>query len=170
MSVFLNSIRKGHFTMKRYTVIMLIGTLSTLFAMGAAFSQPAGPQAKDQNHDQPFTTNCQRPWDRPPYLGNDWNIERGMIRQWGRPDMSYDALSVYPLDHPPYRPFTTPIDKNNAQIMAKIYLNSTNNPNLKLGKEKDEVTDYEFDILTRDNSLVDRLLVNKNTGEIRSAY
>jgi len=49
-------------------------------------------------------------------------------------------------------------------------LDSTSNPNLKLGQETDKGTRYEFDVVTKDNSLVDRLLVSKNTGEIRSAY
>jgi hypothetical protein len=51
------------------------------------------------------------------------------------------------------------------------YLNSTRNPNLKLGKIKDEGSAFEVDIVTKsDGTLVDRLLVSKGTGRLRSAY
>jgi len=156
--------------MKRFTVIPLNGAFAVLLTLGAAFSQTTGPQTKDKNYDRTSGTNCQSPWDRSTYLGDDWNIERGMIKPgWGS-DMSSDMLGVYPLYDPPYRRFAIPIDKKEAQTIAENYLDSTNNPNLKLGNERDEVTNYEFDVVTRDNSLVDRLLVSKDTGEIRSAY
>ena len=93
-----------------------------------------------------------------------------MMKPWWHSGMGSDTPGAYPWYNPPYRRFPTPIDKKDAQTLAENYVDSTNNPNLKLGKEKDEVTDYEFDIVTRNNSLVDRLLVNKDTGEIRSAY
>jgi hypothetical protein len=54
--------------------------------------------------------------------------------------------------------------------MAENYLQSTGNPNLKLGDIKDEGRYFEADIVTRDNSLVDKLLVDKKTGEMRSVY
>jgi hypothetical protein len=42
---------------------------------------------------------------------------------------------------------------------------------LKLGKIKDEGSAFEVDIVTKSNgSLVDKILVNKNTGWLRSAY
>jgi hypothetical protein len=50
-------------------------------------------------------------------------------------------------------------------------LNSTRNPNLKLGKIKDEGSAFEVDIVTKSNgALVDKVLVNKDTGWLRSVY
>ena len=45
-----------------------------------------------------------------------------------------------------------------------------NNPNLKLGKIEEKDNGFEVDIVTKNNSLVDKILVDKNTGWMRSAY
>ena len=63
-----------------------------------------------------------------------------------------------------------PLDKDQAKAMVENYLKSTGNPNLKLGDIKDEGQYFEADIVTKDNSLVDKLLVDKDTGAMRSAY
>ena len=62
------------------------------------------------------------------------------------------------------------IDAKEAEAMMKDYLKSTKNPNLKLGKIKDEGKVFEAEILTNKNDLVDRILIDKETGYIRSAY
>jgi hypothetical protein len=49
-------------------------------------------------------------------------------------------------------------------------LKSTGNPNLKLGKITEKGENFEAYILTRNDSLVDKILVNKDTGEIHSEY
>jgi hypothetical protein len=63
-----------------------------------------------------------------------------------------------------------PLDRNDAKTMMQNYLNSTRNPNLKLGDVKDTQNAFEADIMTKDNSLVDRVQVDKNTGWMHSAY
>jgi hypothetical protein len=62
------------------------------------------------------------------------------------------------------------IDAKEAETMMKDYLKSTRNPNLKLGKIKDAGGAFEAEILTSKNALVDRILIDKETGNIRSAY
>jgi hypothetical protein len=62
------------------------------------------------------------------------------------------------------------IDAKGAEAMMKDYLKSTKNPNLKLGKIKDEGRAFDAEILTKENNLVDRILIDKKTGYIRSAY
>jgi hypothetical protein len=62
------------------------------------------------------------------------------------------------------------IDAKEAEAMMKDYLKSTRNPNLKLGKIKDAGGAFEAEILTMKNDLVDRILIDKETGYIRSAY
>ena len=54
--------------------------------------------------------------------------------------------------------------------MVENYLQSTGNPNLKLGKITDDGSSFEADIVTKDNSMVDKILVDKNSGAMRSAY
>jgi hypothetical protein len=44
------------------------------------------------------------------------------------------------------------------------------NPNLKLEKIGDKGNAFEGEIVTKDDSLVDKILVDKNTGWMRSVY
>jgi len=63
-----------------------------------------------------------------------------------------------------------PIDKEQAKSMVENYLRSTGNPNLKLGDVKDQGQNFEADVVTKDNSLADKILIDKNTGWMRPAY
>jgi rubrerythrin len=63
-----------------------------------------------------------------------------------------------------------PMEMKGAKAMMDDYLKSTRNPNLKLGKIKDKGTDFEAEILTKNNALVDKVLINKQTGRMSSAY
>jgi Spy/CpxP family protein refolding chaperone len=62
------------------------------------------------------------------------------------------------------------LSKEDAGSIVKDYLASTRNPNLKLGKIKDAGKAFEAEIVTKDNSLVDKVLVDKTSGWIRPAY
>ena len=65
----------------------------------------------------------------------------------------------------------SPITEKDAKGIVENYLNSTRNPNLKLGKIKDEGSAFEADIVTKSNgTLVDKVLVSKDTGWLRSVY
>ena len=69
-----------------------------------------------------------------------------------------------------YRQNQKYLDRKGAERIFKDYLRSRHNPNLKLGEIKDEGSFFEADLLTHDNSLADKLIVDKDTGRIRSAY
>lgn len=61
-----------------------------------------------------------------------------------------------------------PLSKNEARNLAEDYV--ARNPNLKIGdlSEMDEV--YEARVETKDGSLVERLLIDKQTGWMKKAY
>jgi rubrerythrin len=63
-----------------------------------------------------------------------------------------------------------PLEMKDAKAMMEDYLKSTRNPNLKLGKIKDTGTAFEAEVLTKSNALVDKVLIDKQTGRMRSAY
>jgi hypothetical protein len=63
-----------------------------------------------------------------------------------------------------------PLDKEQAKQEVQNYLKSIRNPNLKIGKIEDKGNDYEVGIETKEGSLVDKILVRKDTGWMRSAY
>jgi rubrerythrin len=63
-----------------------------------------------------------------------------------------------------------PLEMKDAKAMMDDYIKSTRNPNLKVGKIKDTGNAFEAEVLTRNNALVDRVLIDKKTGWMRSAY
>jgi hypothetical protein len=63
-----------------------------------------------------------------------------------------------------------PLEEKDARAILENYLTNMKNPNLQLGKIKDAGTTFEAEILTKDNSLVDKIIVDKKTGWMRSAY
>ena len=69
-----------------------------------------------------------------------------------------------------YQQSQNPLDKNQAKQQVENYLSSMRNPNLKLGKIEEKGNNYQVNIETKEGSLVDKLLVDKNTGWMRSAY
>jgi hypothetical protein len=71
---------------------------------------------------------------------------------------------------PQYREREKPLTEDDAKKMVENYLINIRNPNLKLGKVTAKGAYYEADIVTKDNSLVDKILVDKYTGWMRSAY
>ena len=63
-----------------------------------------------------------------------------------------------------------PLEKEEAKQEVENYLEFIGNPNLKLGEVSDKGTYFEADVLTKNDSPVDKFLVNKNTGCMRSEY
>jgi len=60
------------------------------------------------------------------------------------------------------------INKEEAKGIISFQLRRSN-PNLKVGKITEKEEGFEVTIVTKENSLVDRLLVEKNTGRIYRA-
>jgi hypothetical protein len=100
------------------------------------------------------------------YRGYD--MGPGMMHYGDYPD--YGMAPQCNDKEPHYRQNQTYLDRKGAEKIYEDYLNSRHNPNLKLGKIMDEGSSFEAELLTQNNSLVDKLIVDKNTGRIRSAY
>jgi hypothetical protein len=71
---------------------------------------------------------------------------------------------------PQYQQPRKPMEEKDAKAMLENYIQSTRNPNLKLGKIKEKDNYSEAEILTKENSLVDKILVDKFTGWMRFIY
>lgn len=71
---------------------------------------------------------------------------------------------------PQYQQPQKQLEEKEARAILENYLNSTRNPNIKLGKIEDKGNAFEGEILTKNDSLVDKILVDKNTGGMRSVY
>lgn len=71
---------------------------------------------------------------------------------------------------PQYQQPQKPLEEMDVKGILENYLRSTRNPNLKLGKVTEKENYFELEILSKDNSLVDKIIVDKYTGWMRSAY
>lgn len=62
------------------------------------------------------------------------------------------------------------LKEKDAKSIVENYLKASRNPNLKVGKIKDAGNGFEAEIVTKDKSLVDKVLVDKYSGWLRSVY
>jgi hypothetical protein len=59
------------------------------------------------------------------------------------------------------------LTKNDAETVIRDYLYRLDNPNLKQGKITETDHEFEVQIVTKDNSLVETLSIDKETGWMR---
>lgn len=71
---------------------------------------------------------------------------------------------------PQYQQPQKPLEQKDAKGLLENYLQAGRNPNLKLGKIEDKGPYFEAEIVTKNGALVDKILVDKNTGWMRSIY
>jgi hypothetical protein len=60
------------------------------------------------------------------------------------------------------------LTKEDAEAITRNYIGR--NPNLKAGKIEDKTNYFETEIRTKDNSLVSKLTIDKNTGYVDQSY
>ena len=61
-----------------------------------------------------------------------------------------------------------PISLDQARSMAERY--TARNPNLNVGSVEEKDGAYRAEIVTKDGSLVDRMVIDKSTGRMHSVY
>jgi hypothetical protein len=71
---------------------------------------------------------------------------------------------------PQYQQESKPLTEKDVRAMLENYVQYTRNPNLKLGKITQKDHYFEAEILTKDNALVDKILVDRQTGWMKSIY
>jgi hypothetical protein len=71
---------------------------------------------------------------------------------------------------PQYQQPQKPLAEKDVKAILENYVQSTRNPNLKVGKILEKDAYFEGEIVTKDNALVDKILVDKKTGWMRSIY
>jgi len=103
--------------------------------------------------------------------GNSGRMGRGMMHQG--PGMMHEGRGMHHGWSRGQCPRSktqqmAPMGQDEARTLMKNYV--TANPNLKIGeiKEKDDV--YVGEIVTRDGSLVEKLVVDKKTGWMKRDY
>jgi hypothetical protein len=104
-------------------------------------------------------------------MGRDYGMGSGMMgwdgngagRQWmgGSPGERESSRGSGRMQ--------TPLKEDDARSVVERYLISTRNSNLKLGKITEREDVFEAQIVTKENSLVDKLLIDKSTGWMHPA-
>jgi len=164
--------------MKKFMFIAPVALLATFLILGTAYAQSPGSGYGQPQQGGWYCPNCgayQGGYGMGPGMMG-YGMGPGMMGYGMGPGMmgygrGYGMMGPgYGYNQQYQQPQRT-ITEKDAKGIVENYLNSTRNPNLKLGKIKDEGSAFEADIVTKGNgSLVDKILVNKNTGWLRSAY
>lgn len=133
--------------LKKIFLITAAISLATVLPVGSIYSQPGGPDPRGGWY-------C-------PWMGQGPGGQEG--GGWYCPWRG--APSGPPVAQP-----GKPLSKDQAKALVDQHIQSSRNPNLKIGPvvEKDGV--YEVSVVTKDGSLVDKIQVNKQTGWFRSVY
>ncbi len=108
---------------------------------------------------------------RPPFGGDGYGMGRGMGMMGGM--MGGGGPGFSGPDNCPYHDLTigaAPITKDEATTILQNHLKWTRNPNLKLGKITEKETGFEAEIVTKDNSLVNKIFIDKETGRTKPIY
>jgi len=138
-----------------------------LMVTSIGYAQEKDPGTQTQGSEYEYQN--QRGWNYCPYCGNYIGPEERAGGMHHRGHMGQqDPHHGYRYHQ--YRESQGPVEKEDVKKLMKDYLESTQNPNLKLGKIEDKGDVYEAEIVTQEGSLVDKILVYKRTGRMRSIY
>ena len=150
--------------MKKFMYIAPVTLLAAFLILGTAYAHMPGSG---------FAQPQQNGWYGPNSgyqngYGNGYGMGPGMMGYYGMgPGMMGPGYGYNQQYQQPQRPIT----EKDAKGIVENYLTPRRNPNLKLGKIKDEGSAFEADIVTKNNgSLVDKMLVSKDTGWLHSVY
>lgn len=170
----------------RSSIILMVVIMVLAFSLVAHAQRRErggwGEWGYDAPRDQQwnYCPQCGRPWG--PYGGYGMD-PRG---RWGREyrmeptpeergygpgrEPGYDYGPYHPgYEYPPYqRERRRPLDESGARRMMQGYLDYTENPNLNLGEVREKESFFEGEIVTkREGALVDRVRIDKKTGQMR---
>ncbi len=98
--------------------------------------------------------------------GRGYGMGPGMMGRGMGPGMMGPGYGYGPQYQQPQKP----LEEKDARAILENYLRGTRNPNLKLGKITEQGNYLEAEIVTKEGSLVDKILVDRYTGWIRSIY
>ena len=170
--------------MKKSTRTLLILSVFALLMVSVESSAQMGPGMMgprggygpgpgwQQDYDDWYCPYCGRPYGGrgmgPGMMGR--GMGPGMMGPRGGYGMGPGMMGPGYGWGPQYQQPPRPLDKEEVRSMLDYYLKSSRNPNLKLGKIEDKGAYFEAEVLTRNDALVDKVLVDKNTGWMRSLY
>ncbi len=143
-----------------FALILIVG-------VAVAYAQNPGMMGGQQGWYCPY---CGQ-WMGPGMMGRGMMGGCGMMGGQGMmgPGMMGPGYGQQ-YQQPQYQQPQKLLEEKDAKAILENYITNMRNPNLKLGKIKDTGNTFEAEIVTKDNSLVDKIFVDKMTGWMRSAY
>lgn len=109
-------------------------------------------------------------WVYCPYCGRNFHGPPGYGMGPGMMEPGYGGGPGY-FGGPGHRQYRPPLEKEEVREMLENMIRTSRNPNLKVGRIDDAGAYFEAEIVTKGSeSLVDRVLVDKHTARLRSAY
>lgn len=162
--------------MKRFWIVGLV----SLLALGIVGFGIAHPYFSRSQQNLPMMGSGYANWHMPMmgHEGGNWNTHmmgHGLNTSWHMPMMDADNCWGNWAGHG-WHGTTEPLTETEnltaeqAETVVQNYVQSTRNPNLKVGKVTETDTNFEVEIVTKDDSLVDKIVVDKRTGWTRSIY
>jgi hypothetical protein len=160
---------------------VVVGFLIGVFAVPTIVDAQMG---YGRHHGQQWGPGYERrgDWNYCPYCGRNFQGEEGYGYGMG-PGMRGRGYGMGPgmmgrgyghMYDDPRGPYygqpREPLKKEDVKTRIENMLEYSRNPNLKVGKIEDKGVYFEAEITTKDGSLVDKLLVDKDTGRMRSVY
>ena len=168
--------------MKKIIFVGLIAMFAVTLSMATVYAGPYGPADTQWNYC-PYCGSYVGPGGGynvgpgygmgPAMMGPGYSMGPGMMGPgYGMgPGMMYRGWGYGRQSGPQYQQPQRPMSEKDAKAILENYLKSTRNPNLKLGKIEDKGSAFQGDIVTaKDGSLVDKILIDKYTGWMRSVY
>jgi len=102
------------------------------------------------------------------------SMHQGRMNCWDGCGHWIGYMSGYGTNHEPwqkmhyddYGNLIEPLTKEQAEEIAQYHVDWTENPNLKVGEIVEKPTVFEISIVTKDDSLVNKLVIEKATGSV----
>jgi len=147
-----------------FVLILLLASLTTAFHVYAADDKGGPTPSEDQGWFCPWAGQGNygmgpgMMWDRGDWSGGQGWGPRGMMG----PGQGYGYRN--------YNRTGQSVNMDQAKVLVEHYLTTIGNPNLKSGKITDKDKYFEAEIVTKEGSLVDKIMVNKKTGWMKSVY
>ena len=93
-----------------------------------------------------------------------------MGRMMGSANYGWQCPMHNTMNYNNYYNQSKPLNKRDAKKIAEEYLKAWNNPNLKLGMQSENKNEFEIHVITKDNPLVQKLMIDKQNGTIRIEF
>ena len=173
--------------MKSKMIILALAVVlgMTLYPLAGYAHMESGMMGRGGGGGQGYDPQQEGGWNYSPYCGRSFGhgggygmgpgmmgrgMGPGMMGRGMGPGMMHRGWGMEPQYGPQYQQPQKPMEEKDARAILENYLRSTKNPNLKLGKVTEKGNYFEAEILTKDNSLVDKIIVDKYSGWMRSIY